>query len=284
MNNMVGISSRRQIGFNHWPFSSALAARGKFNPNGCGGVFFDRGFTVPFRDKTPADTSKFFKYVMNKSLNSHIMLLHTGQFNPGKALPKNYQPFVRSLVINGSKVSDLVFVHNGSYSDFRKKMPLKWIDRPKGETDSEWAFCWFLSNLELRLQGGVKPVDFGIIKNQLSLLSDFGDTNCILSDGKYLIAYQDKRMSQNMILAKTPWGCVVSNKANQNTLKEMQDGLARIKKTNSKLSSQKFQALADEVQNMGGTITSNLTSAHAWKDFSAGEMAVFFQGELVYKA
>lgn len=88
-----------------------------------------------------------------------------------------------------------MFAHNGelpeimNHDDFQ----LKWYF-PKGETDSEFAFCFIMDRLR---KGGSQSTDLasanvlGDIHAIARQISTLGRFNFLLSDSEHLIAYND---------------------------------------------------------------------------------------------
>jgi glutamine amidotransferase len=97
----------------------------------------------------------------------------------------NTHPFARE--VNGSRI---VFAHRGQFDGIHDDPSFALgIDRPIGQTDSEYAFCYLLR--EVRDTGGL---DGQRLKPHLDTLRALGVANIVISDGRQLIAYADKDM------------------------------------------------------------------------------------------
>jgi transglutaminase-like putative cysteine protease/predicted glutamine amidotransferase len=100
------------------------------------------------------------------------------------------QPFTRSYAGR-----DWIFAHNGDLTgDLPTALPLGDSPdfEPVGHTDSEHAFCWFLT--AVREQGARRLADLGWqrLHDWLRCLNDLGTTNLVLTDGEDLVVYQDR--------------------------------------------------------------------------------------------
>jgi len=117
----------------------------------------------------------------------------------GHNRPRNQQdaqPFVRSY--GGHQ---WIFAHDGDFAPgYAKKLPLPDDPsfEPLGRTDSEHAFCWFLSRLHGRRARTLMDVEPLELADWLQTLNGLGALNVILSDGDVLLAYCDRGESNSM--------------------------------------------------------------------------------------
>ena len=99
-------------------------------------------------------------------------------------------PFVRSYAGR-----DWVLTHNGQLRrGFRQDLPLgeSAVAEPVGHTDSEHVLCWIIARLRARGLRSLADVGWEELHGWLDEANAFGSLNLLLSDGKDLVAYQDR--------------------------------------------------------------------------------------------
>ncbi|MEM9487721.1 MAG: class II glutamine amidotransferase [Myxococcota bacterium] len=98
------------------------------------------------------------------------------------------QPFVRTTAGR-----DWVFSHNGDLRrGFRDELPLGADNsfEPVGRTDSEWAFCWLLTQLRRTGARGLADVTWPELHALLRTINACGTANFTITDGHDLVAYR----------------------------------------------------------------------------------------------
>ena len=106
--------------------------------------YAEDGAVQLYKEAEPASGSDWVQFIQEHHLRSTIVLSHIRRATQGGRSLKNTQPFRREL---GGKCH--VFAHNGDLVDIKAHPDFKLgFHRPIGETDSEYAFCALLGQLE----------------------------------------------------------------------------------------------------------------------------------------
>jgi transglutaminase-like putative cysteine protease/predicted glutamine amidotransferase len=103
---------------------------------------------------------------------------------------KNIPPFLRSY---GGR--QYVFIFSGNLKgDFKTALSLGGDPsfEPLGSSATEHAFCWLLHQLFLKQARRLSDVPWTDLQNWLGEVNNLGEINCVLSDGKNLLAYRDR--------------------------------------------------------------------------------------------
>ncbi len=103
---------------------------------------------------------------------------------------QDLQPFVRSYAGR-----QWIFAHDGDLTHgWQERLPLPDDPsfEPLGRTDSEHAFCWFLSRLHQSRARSLADVDAAALDAWLGELNAQGELNLILSDGDMLLVHRDR--------------------------------------------------------------------------------------------
>lgn len=141
-----------------------------------------------FKEPKPASDSEFLEFLNHYDLEGQIVLAHIRRANPRKfsRVLANTHPFRREL---GGR--DWVYAHNGKLPGIRER-DLRWCT-PLGDTDSEYAFCWLMEQLqkELDLRQNDPDLDdlLAVLVDRVSELNVLGEFNFLLGNGKWLIAH-----------------------------------------------------------------------------------------------
>lgn len=187
-------------------------------------------------------------------IKSNIFIAHIRKASAGSESYVNTHPFVRKL-----EDKEIAFAHNGTllgYEDLE-------LDGyyPIGETDSEYVFCYLLSQIEKReIEWNKEGFD-----EMLDILLDinyYGAFNCLFSDGEYLFAYKDYRGRRELhfLKRKPPYGRIRL---------EDEDYIINLGDVKS-------------VREEGFIIATNPLTNEDWKSFENGELMVFKNGEMIY--
>ena len=117
--------------------------------------------------------------LLRRGIKSNIIISHVRRASKGDPKYVNTHPFVRSL-----GKDEWVFAHNGSLPGIEDLELEKF--HPVGDTDSEYAFCYILDNL----QSSMKLKDlFKTLFELIQKLADYGTFNFLMSNGRYLFAH-----------------------------------------------------------------------------------------------
>lgn len=157
--------------------------------DGWGLAFYEDSYAQVFREVEPAAYSEWMNFLLNHQYQSRCVISHIRRATQGKRALRNTQPFSREF--QGKRH---VFCHNGDLLGIAKLVSLEHFS-PIGETDSEYAFCYLLSELgKLVITDSVGlEQQIAAVKKVFDRLSTIGIANFIYSDGRYLYAYANKR-------------------------------------------------------------------------------------------
>jgi predicted glutamine amidotransferase len=112
------------------------------------------------------------------------VVAHIRKATQGRTAPENTHPFTRELW--GSTWS---FAHNGNLANFAPAPSARFI--PRGDTDSERAFCQLLGALHTRF-GDHAPAPLALyeaVAQEAARIATHGSFNFILSNGQLLLAH-----------------------------------------------------------------------------------------------
>lgn len=146
-----------------------------------------------YKEAEPASGSEWIQFIEQHHLRGAIVLSHIRLATRGGRSLKNTHPFRREL---GGQCH--VFAHNGDLADVEGHPDLRLgFHRPIGETDSEYAFCALLGQLEQPWlsSSGVPPLDqrLAIVVRFARSLRDLGMANFVYADGDTVFAHGNKR-------------------------------------------------------------------------------------------
>lgn len=185
MCKLIGMSFKREVkpriifkGFNH---------RGVESPDGWGlGIYPDETAQI-FKESKEEKNSPLFETLKDyQGVLSKIIIAHVRLATKGKEKHKNTHPFSREL--NGK---EYLFAHNGTLKDYNLLETGRF--NRVGETDSEQVFCHIMNSIEKRNISCWERKDFDWLSGILKNVNGYGSFNCILSDGKYVFCYHDKK-------------------------------------------------------------------------------------------
>lgn len=183
--------------------------------DGWGIAFYEGRSSRIFREELPASRSQCLEFISHYDFKSEIVIAHIRRATQDiENCVANTHPFERELF-----GSSFVFAHNGelpnvmNHEDFR----LEWYF-PKGETDSEYTFCFIMDRLR---DGGSHPKDLSSenglagIHSTVRQISSFGRFNFLLSDSTRLIAYNDHRDDDELYYVHRQCPCGDGNSIQQ---------------------------------------------------------------------
>ncbi|RXJ71460.1 class II glutamine amidotransferase [Veronia nyctiphanis] len=182
-------------------FSGLIQRGGKTGPHrdGWGIVFYEgKGFRT-FKDPNPSCDSKIAQLVQSYPIKSCAVVSHIRQANRGEVSLENTHPFTREIWGRY-----WTYAHNGQLTGYEKLNTGHF--KPVGETDSEKAFCWLLSEIEQHYPE--KPEDmsevFAFIAKRCDKLRELGVFNMLFSDGDYVMTYCTNNL--HWITRRAPFG------------------------------------------------------------------------------
>jgi predicted glutamine amidotransferase len=192
------------LGMNsHLPASLTLSFTGFSQRGGCtdhhadgwGIAFFEADGDLPgkaarhFVDKESAATSPIAKMLKTYPIKSHNVVAHVRKATVGAVTLENCHPFTRELWGRY-----WVFAHNGDLKDFAPTLHGSF--RPVGTTDSEWAFCWLMQELN-KSHVSVPSVEelTHTLAELVPQISKHGTFNFLLSNGQALWAHASTKLS-----------------------------------------------------------------------------------------
>jgi glutamine amidotransferase len=179
----------------------ALARRGGHDgphKDGWGVAYFEDHDVFLLRESSPAAESGLVRFMEKNGPPSNLVLSHIRLATQGEAALRNTQPFQREL---GGRAH--VFAHNGDLTDVKAKLALE-SNRftPVGDTDSEFAFCYLLEQLEKlwgRAPGKLPSVEsrLEVVARFAASLRPFGAFNFIYADGDALFVHAHRRKQED---------------------------------------------------------------------------------------
>ena len=168
-------------------FTAMSMRGGRTGPHsdGWGLALYQSRFARLFLEPTPACDSGLARYVRENPIRTLLAVAHVRKRTVGAPGLENTHPFKR--VLWGR---DWVFAHNGTLPSVKAR-PLSDFT-PVGDTDSEHAFCWMLSELRAAFPAGYpqdRPDDLWRCVSELGgRLGAEGTCNFLLADGHQLFA------------------------------------------------------------------------------------------------
>ncbi|MBV6480067.1 MAG: putative glutamine amidotransferase YafJ [Ignavibacteria bacterium] len=230
--------------------------KSKRNPDGWGFAYFPDKSVQVFKEPLEADKSFLSEFIRNyQEIYSEIFVMHVRKSSVGNISHKNTHPFVREL--NGR---EYVFAHNGSMYDFNKLNIGRF--KPVGETDSEFAFCYILNEIESRNISCWNDEHFMWLSSRLKEINDYGTFNCIFSDGEFLFCFNDVNEFKDF--------CFVKREAPFETIRLLDD----------ELEVELF--LEKRPTQYGYIMATNPLTNEAWESFLPGELKIFKKGKIVF--
>ncbi|GAA3937681.1 class II glutamine amidotransferase [Litoribacillus peritrichatus] len=235
-------------------FSGLLERGGRTGPHKDGwgiGFYEGKGFRS-FIDPEPCCDSVLARLIKDYPMKSNTVISHIRQANSGGIKLENTHPFSRELW-----GKHWCYAHNGQLKQF-ESLPCEMYS-PVGETDSEHAFCWLLSQISQINPDETEKCDFAFqMKPKLDHLRSLGVFNMLMSDSVYLYAYCTTKLS--WITRRAPFG------------------EAKLKDVELQVDFGTETTPNDVVTVVA---TEPLTHDEEWHQMKAGELVVFRQGELV---
>ncbi|MEM2135618.1 MAG: class II glutamine amidotransferase [Candidatus Jordarchaeaceae archaeon] len=229
--------------------------RGETNPDGWGIAFYPDESAQILKEPIKAKSSSLSKFLQDyQELQSKIFVAHVRKASKGPKSHRNTHPFHREL--NGK---EYVFAHNGTI--IKTGLELGRF-KPIGETDSERAFCHLLNLIEARGITEWNNEGFDWIAEKLQQINQYGDFNCIFSDGENLFCYHDKNGYNGLCFTqrKPPYGQI-----------QLLDEDWKINLAEEK-----------DPEQTGYIIATRRLTNEPWHDFKFSELIVFKHGKMIY--
>lgn len=156
--------------------------------DGWGVVYYDHQDVHLFRGPESGSHSQFLHYLRQALITSPLIISHIRKATHGYVSLANTQPFCRPM--NGRMIS---FAHNGHIKTDQLDQQFDASLQPLGNTDSEQVFCTLLQRLlqqdgQLNLDQQQERINDHFLE-----FAEQGIFNALLSDGRTLIAFGQKR-------------------------------------------------------------------------------------------
>lgn len=199
MCELFGMTSNRPIAV-----SASLSLFGKRggetadNPDGWGLACLDGDSFTIHKAPEPAAHSALFAQLAEQ-IRSRLIIAHVRKANPptGHTLV-NTHPFMRTCCGR-----HWVFAHNGMVPELVAPQGCchPRHSHPRGETDSEHAFCYLLEEIAGTFRS--TPADrmgdwFETLMIRSAAIAAYGQFNFLMSDGDHLIAYGHDRLNSQL--------------------------------------------------------------------------------------
>jgi len=185
MCQLLGMNSSKPagLGFSFAGFAER-GGRTAEHSDGWGIAYHDPESCHVISDLLPSSDSPLARQVMLAPQRARNVVAHIRKATQGATAPENSHPFTRLLW--GKTWS---FAHNGNLVDFHPAQDEHY--RSVGETDSERAFCYLLSQLRQRYPHGApcRADLFTAIAAIAAQVAGHGTFNFILSNGEVFFAY-----------------------------------------------------------------------------------------------
>lgn len=189
MCELFGASSAEPIGMGHWfvPFRKRGGGVAD-NPDGWGVASWDSGRLRMEKAPEAGATSARFG-VLARALRAELLIAHVRKArHPPVAGMQNTHPFSHACCGR-----EWVFAHNGLVPEIIGR-GAKGTCKPRGETDSEHAFCHLLAELAGCYEGSDGDKWTQRLAERADSIAALGRFNFLLSDGTYLLAYGHDRL------------------------------------------------------------------------------------------
>ncbi|RYG65332.1 class II glutamine amidotransferase [bacterium] len=234
---------------------SGLALRGGLrgpHADGWGLALYDGKAARVFLEPSAAAHSPLARYVRDNPIKTLLAIAHVRKRTRGRIAVENTHPFVRELWGR-----HFVFAHNGTVRRVRQRKLGRF--HPVGTTDSEYAFCVLLGELEKRFKKA--PRERVLAEAVAEIGGDLGRQgtfNFLLGDGMHLFARCATKL--HYLVRKAPF--------RRATLAD--EDLAV-----------DFAEVTTPTDRVAVVATQPLTRDEAWTAASPGDLWVFRRGRLV---
>lgn len=190
MCELFGASSSEQIGLARWfvPFRARGGAAAG-NPDGWGvASWISGGLRIEKAPEAGAESARFGW--LARTLRSELLIAHVRKArHPPVPGMQNTHPFSHACCGR-----EWVFAHNGLVPEIIGRSVRGALCKPRGETDSEHAFCHLLGEIASCYAGASGGEWMQRIADRADSIAALGRFNFLLSDGAFLIAYGHDRL------------------------------------------------------------------------------------------
>lgn len=230
--------------------------------------YAEDGAVRMFKEAEPASRSDWVQFIKEHHMRAAVMLSHIRRATQGARSLKNTHPFRREL---GGRCH--VFVHNGHLDDIKARPDLKLgFHHPLGDTDSEYAFCALLGQLQEPWISGtiVPPLEqrLGIVTRFARSLRRLGIANFVYADGDAVFVHGNRRRSNPTKPPRAPGLYVLQRTCGQDRNRFCTGGL---------------QIAAAGSQDMVLAASVPLTDEE-WRPLKPGEVLVLRAGRIAARA
>lgn len=216
-----------------------------------------------FHDDKPSHSSPIADLVNHYPIRAMNVIAHIRKATQGSNCLANTHPFVREVW-----GESWVFAHNGQMSAEFVRRTQRLASNgnaehytPIGTTDSELAFCYLLNRLKTTFKS--RPSDevlFAFLTAQCRYLSANGLFNCLISNGKWQLAYAGSLLFY--LTRKAPFGQAV-----------LSDGEMTVD----------FKDVTGAKDCVTILVTIPLTNNEKWQQLAVDECLVFVDGEVIHR-
>jgi len=163
------------------------------NKSGWGIAYHADKDAILIKEPVPASDSPWVRFIESHPIYTTCAIAHVRHATAGSPSFANTHPFIREL--GGQRH---IFAHNGGLHDIWDALSLDaGTFRPVGETDSEYAFCFVLEQLQSLWQGATEPPSLqkrlDVIAEVAEKLRSLGTANFLYSDGETLFVHAHRR-------------------------------------------------------------------------------------------
>ncbi|MDO4894581.1 class II glutamine amidotransferase [Moraxella sp.] len=215
-----------------------------------------------FHDDKPCHISPVADLVNSYPIKAMNVIAHIRKATTGVNCLANTHPFVREVW-----GEQWAFAHNGQMTDSFIARTARLMNNgnaehysPVGTTDSELAFCYLLNRLKATFKS--RPSDealFAFLTAQCRYLSANGLFNCLISNGKWQLAYAGSLLFY--LTRKAPFGEA-----------RLSDGEMAIN----------FQDVTTDKDRVTILTTIPLTKNEKWQQLAVDECLIFQDGGVVF--
>ncbi len=188
------------------PWLQSFASRGEENADGWGLAYYPDRAAVLIKEPVRWGASRLSQFIETYKYSLSTIYLAHVRYKTRGDVPAycDTHPFLRER-----QGREYLFVHSGTLEGNLLTRPLGNY-RPLGVTDSEFAFCHLLAELDRR-GGHLDHVeDWRWLHRFLSEINQLGKINMLLSDGQRLFVYHDVNRWKGLHFRKLETGYVVA--------------------------------------------------------------------------
>lgn len=219
-----------------------------------------------YKEPEPASRSDWLRFIEQRRLHSTAVVSHIRRATRGPQSLKNTQPFQREL---GGRIH--LFAHNGDLPDLEAVPGMELgCHRPVGQTDSEYAFCALLNQLQdLWMQASDPPAlekRFAVVSSFARTVAPLGMANFVYSDGDAVFAHGNRRRNAEGDEPRPPGLFVLHRDCASSRSEFCAKGLL----------------ISSDIQSQVMTLVASVPlTSEAWQPLGEGETVALRGGEIV---